>query len=192
MPKGRSSNEDADYAIDQVVANAEQVANQAVLIANAGPPDHEMNDDMSEGARDTSRSSSPQDDRGSSVQEPGAWNKRTFASGSRYADAHGSPPPSGSCRDSDSPPPLADSSGSDKEPCEEDAEAVANWKSRKQRQVARSTPSAELIAEAAEYIAEYVAEALAPPPLPPPAESPSPAGEPQAEPGCASDLSMMD
>ena len=71
---------------------------------------------------------------------------------------------------------------------DEDAEAVANWKSREQRQVARSTPSAELIAEAA----EYVAEALAPPPLPPPAESPSPAGEPQAEPGCASDLSMMD
>ena len=85
-------------------------------------------------------------------------------------------------------PPLADSSGSDKEPCEEDAEAHASWKSRQQRQVARSSPNDELLEEAA----EYVAAALARPPLPPPVEPVCPAGEPQAEPGCASDLSMMD
>ncbi len=113
--------------------------------------------------------------------------KQTFAPGSRHADAHDSSPPSGRCS-SDSLPPMADSSGSDNEPCEEDAEAFANWKSRKQRQVSPGTPSAEILAEAA----EYVAAALAPPPLLPPAESPSPAGEPQAEPGRASDLSMMD
>ena len=92
------------------------------------------------------------------------------------ADVSNLPPLSG---DSDGPPPLDTSSGSDKELCDEDVEAIANWRSKKQRTVARSTLSAEVTAEAAEYVAEYVARSLAPPPLPPPAEP-------------ASDLSMMD
>ena len=85
-----------------------------------------------------------------------------------------------------------DSSGSDKEPCEEDIAAPAKWKSKRQRQVARSTPNDEVLEEAAEYAAEYVAAALAHPPLPPPAEPASSAGEPRAETGGVVDLSMMD
>ena len=196
--------DDAEYTVAQVIANAEQIANQAVLLVNASTSDHEMTDATVEKERDTSRSSSPHDDRSSSDEEPSAWNKRTFAGGRLYADAGSQqlegdtlnaadesnlPPLSG---DSDGPPPLDTSSGSDKEPCDEDVEAIANWRSKKQRTVARSTLSAEVTAEAAEYVAEYVARSLAPPPLPPPATSLSPAGEPQVEPACAGDLSMMD
>jgi hypothetical protein len=123
-------------------------------------PEQPMDVDAAEEMRDhsSSRSSSASsDERGSptgsgeelehpAVRQP--WTTRNFKTGSRRNRRRSSAAPR-SRASSGSVPPLADSSGSDKEPCEEDLAAHAKWKSK--YRAAPDPVSDEVLREAAEY-----------------------------------------
>jgi hypothetical protein len=104
-------------------------------------PEQPMDVDAAEEMRDpsSSRSSSASSDEqgtptgsGEEPEHPAVrqpWTTRNFKTGSRRDRRRSSAAPR-SRASSGSVPPLADSSGSDKEPCEEDAVAHAKWKSK--------------------------------------------------------------
>jgi hypothetical protein len=142
-----------------VADNAELVAAQAVPLMIEDLPDQKVDVDMDEGMRDRSSSSSPSEDvRGSPVnsgeeEHPAVrrpWTKRTFTTGRRRKRRRSSSA-SLSRASSASVPPLAESSGSDKEPCEEELAAHAKWKSK--HRAAPDPLSEEILREAPTQLA---------------------------------------
>jgi hypothetical protein len=121
---------EAEFTVEQVADNAELVAARAVPLMIEDPPEQPMDVDAAEEMRDPSSSRSSSASSGEQPEHPAVrqpWTTRNFKTGSRRDRSRSSAAPR-SRASSCSVPPLAHSSGSDKEPCEEDAVAHAKWK----------------------------------------------------------------